>query len=207
MRGRGAQPAIIYDFPLTGTKRILTYDLLLTEVQVLAALLRDFGVEKGDRVVLYMPMVPEAVIGMLACARIGAVHSVVFGGFAARELATRIDDAKPKAILSANCGIETGGRIVKYKPLLDEAIALASHKPGACLILQRPQAEADMARRPRPRLEGCATTPSCSRNRCGTACRSPPPIRSTSSTRPAPPAAPKAWCATMAATWSRSIGR
>ena len=144
MRGRGAQPAIIYDSPLAGTKRILTYDLLLTEVQVLAALLRDFGVEKGDRVVLYMPMVPEAVIGMLACARIGAVHSVVFGGFAARELATRIDDAKPKVILSASCGIETGGRIVKYKPLLDEAIALASHKPGACLILQRPQAEAEM---------------------------------------------------------------
>ena len=124
MRGRGAQPAIIYDSPLAGTKRILTYDLLLTEVQVLAALLRDFGVEKGDRVVLYMPMVPEAVIGMLACARIGAVHSVVFGGFAARELATRIDDAKPKVILSASCGLEPG-RIVKYKPLLDEAIALS----------------------------------------------------------------------------------
>ncbi len=143
MRGRGAQPAIIYNSPLAQEKRILTYDLLLTEVQVLAALLRDFGVEKGDRVVLYMPMVPEAVIGMLACARIGAVHSVVFGGFAARELATRIDDAKPKVILSASCGIEPG-RIVKYKPLLDEAIALASHKPDACLILQRPQAEATM---------------------------------------------------------------
>jgi propionyl-CoA synthetase len=143
MRGRGPQPAIIYDSPITGTKRILTYDLLLTEVQVLAALLRDFGVEKGDRVVLYMPMVPEAVIGMLACARIGAVHSVVFGGFAPRELATRIDDAKPKVILSASCGIEPG-RIVKYKPLLDEAIALSAHKPGACLILQRPQAEAEL---------------------------------------------------------------
>jgi propionyl-CoA synthetase len=143
MRGRGAQPAIIYDSPLVGTKRIITYDLLLTEVQVLAALLRDFGVEKGDRVVLYMPMVPEAVIGMLACARIGAVHSVVFGGFAARELATRIDDAKPKVILSASCGLEPG-RVVKYKPLLDEAIALAAHKPTACLILQRPQAEAEM---------------------------------------------------------------
>src|SRR5215207_4580373 len=139
MRGRGPQPAIIYDSPLAGTKRILTYDLLLTEVQVLAALLRDFGVEKGDRVVLYMPMVPEAVIGMLACARIGAVHSVVFGGFAARELATRIDDAKPKVILSASCGIE-GARVVAYKPLLDEAIALAQHKPPACIILQRPQA-------------------------------------------------------------------
>ncbi|MCC6886966.1 MAG: propionyl-CoA synthetase [Hyphomicrobiales bacterium] len=143
MRGRGAQPAIIYDSPLAGEKRILSYDLLLTEVQVLAALLRDFGVEKGDRVVLYMPMVPEAVIGMLACARIGAVHSVVFGGFAARELATRIDDAKPKVILSASCGLEPG-RVVQYKPLLDEAIALATHKPDACLILQRPQAAADM---------------------------------------------------------------
>ena len=130
MRGRGAQPAIIYDSPLAGTKRVLTYDLLLTEVQVLAALLRDFGVEKGDRVVLYMPMVPEAVIGMLACARIGAVHSVVFGGFAARELATRIDDAKPKVILSASCGLEPG-RIVKYKPLLDEAIALVAAQARA----------------------------------------------------------------------------
>ena len=144
MRGRGAQPAIIYDSPLAGVKRVITYDLLLTEVQVLAALLRDFGVEKGDRVVLYMPMIPEAVFGMLACARIGAVHSVVFGGFAARELATRIDDAKPKAILSASCGLEPGGRIIKYKPLLDEAISLAAHKPAACLILQRPQEQATM---------------------------------------------------------------
>jgi propionyl-CoA synthetase len=111
------------------------------ETQVLAAILRNLGVAKGDRVVLYMPMVPEAVISMLACARIGAVHSVVFGGFAANELATRIDDAKPKVILSASCGLEPG-RVVKYKPLLDEAIALATHKPDACLILQRPQAEA-----------------------------------------------------------------
>jgi propionyl-CoA synthetase len=139
--GRGDQAAIIYDSPLAGTKRVITYHRLLTETQVLASMLRDLGVEKGDRVILYMPMVPEAVIAMLACARIGAVHSVVFGGFAARELATRIDDAKPKLILSASCGIEPG-RIVHYKPLLDEAIALAQHKPGACLILQRPQAEA-----------------------------------------------------------------
>src|SRR6266480_4451205 len=109
--------------------------------QVLAAILRNFGVAKGDRVVLYMPMVPEAVIGMLACARIGAVHSVVFGGFAAKELATRIDDAKPKLILSASCGLEPG-RIVQYKPLLDEAIRVAGHKPEACLILQRPQGDA-----------------------------------------------------------------
>ncbi len=139
--GRGDQAAIIYDLPLAGAKRTITYHRLLTETQVLAVMLRDLGVNKGDRVILYMPMVPEAVFAMLACARIGAVHSVVFGGFAAPELATRIDDAKPKVILSASCGIEPG-RIVHYKPLLDEAIAIAEHKPGACLILQRPQAEA-----------------------------------------------------------------
>jgi propionyl-CoA synthetase len=141
MQGRGEQAALIYDSPLAGEKRLITYHRLQVETQVLAAILRNFGVAHGDRVVLYMPMVPEAVIAMLACARIGAVHSVVFGGFAANELATRIDDAKPKAILSASCGLEPG-RIVKYKPLLDEAIALAKHKPEACLILQRPQAEA-----------------------------------------------------------------
>ena len=139
--GRGEQAAIIYDSPLAGVKRTITYHRLMTETQVLAAMLRDLGVGKGDRVILYMPMVPEAAIGMLACARIGAIHSVVFGGFAARELATRIDDAKPKVILSASCGLEPG-RIVAYKPLLDEAISLSQHKPDACLILQRPQAEA-----------------------------------------------------------------
>jgi propionyl-CoA synthetase len=143
MQGRGEQAAIIYDSPLSGQKRTLTYYRLQVETQVLAAVLRNFGVGKGDRVVLYMPMVPEAVVAMLACARIGAVHSVVFGGFAANELATRIDDAKPKVILSASCGLEPG-RIVKYKPLLDEAIRLAGHKPDACLILQRPQEEATL---------------------------------------------------------------
>jgi propionyl-CoA synthetase len=141
--GRGPQAAIIYDSPLAEKKTVITYDRLLTETQVLAGILRDLGVGKGDRVILYMPMVPEAVIAMLACARIGAIHSVVFGGFAAKELATRIEDCKPKLILSASCGIEPG-RIVKYKPLLDEAIALSSHKPEACLILQRPQAEATL---------------------------------------------------------------
>jgi len=138
--GRGEQAAIIYDSPLAGQKRVLTYHRLQVETQVLSAILRNFGVEKGDRVLLYMPMVPEAAIGMLACARIGAIHSVVFGGFAAKELATRIDDAKPKVILSASCGLEPG-RIVNYKPLLDEAIKLANHKPDACLVLQRPQQE------------------------------------------------------------------
>ena len=151
MQGRGEQAAIIYNSPLAGQKRTISYYRLQVETQVLAAILRNFGVGKGDRVVLYMPMVPEAVVAMLACARLGAVHSVVFGGFAANELATRIDDAKPKVILSASCGLEPG-RIVKYKPLLDEAIRLAGHKPDACLILQRPQEEATLVARPRSRL-------------------------------------------------------
>ena len=139
--GRGDQAAIIYDSPLAGQKRTISYHRLLTETQVLGGMLRDLGVQKGDRVILYMPMIPEAIIAMLACARIGAIHSVVFGGFAAPELATRIDDAKPKVILSASCGLEPG-RVVAYKPLLDEAIALSTHKPDACLILQRPQMQA-----------------------------------------------------------------
>ncbi|MEP7031469.1 MAG: AMP-binding protein, partial [Pseudolabrys sp.] len=140
-RGRNDQPALIYDSPVTNTKQTFTYGRLLSEVQLLGAMLRDFGVVKGDRVILYMPMVPEAVFAMLACARIGAVHSVVFGGFAPKELATRINDCTPKVILSASCGIE-GARVVPYKPLLDEAIKLATHKPATCLILQRPQCEA-----------------------------------------------------------------
>ena len=139
--GRNDQAALIYDSPVTNTKQTFTYGRMLSEVQLLGAMLRDFGVTKGDRVIIYMPMVPEAVFAMLACARIGAVHSVVFGGFAAKELATRIDDAKPKVILSASCGIE-GARVIPYKPLLDEAIKLAQHKPPTCMILQRPQCEA-----------------------------------------------------------------
>jgi propionyl-CoA synthetase len=141
--GRNNQPALIYDSPVTNTRQTFTYGRMLSEVQLLGAMLRDFGVEKGDRVILYMPMVPEAVFAMLACARIGAVHSVVFGGFAAKELATRIDDAKPKIILSASCGIE-GTRVIPYKPLLDEALKLAKHKVATCLILQRPQCKAEM---------------------------------------------------------------
>jgi propionyl-CoA synthetase len=141
--GRADQPAIIYDSPVTGAKQTISYVDLQTKTQVLAGILKDFGVGKGDRVVLYMPMVPEAVVAMLACARIGAVHSVVFGGFAAKELATRIEDARPKMILSASCGIEPG-RVIPYKPLLDQAIDLSAFKPEACLILQRPQAEATL---------------------------------------------------------------
>jgi propionyl-CoA synthetase len=143
LAGHNNQAALIYDSPVTNTKQTFTYGRMLSEVQLLGGMLRDFGVQKGDRVILYMPMVPEAVFAMLACARIGAVHSVVFGGFAAKELATRIDDAKPKVILSASCGIE-GARVIPYKPLLDEAIKLAKHKPDTCLILQRPQCEAPL---------------------------------------------------------------
>ena len=136
--GRADQVALIHDLPLTNSVAKFTYRQMLDEVKTLAAVIRDFGVNKGDRVIIYMPLVPEAVIAMLACARIGAVHSVVFGGFAAKELATRIDDAAPKLVLSASCGVEPG-RIVQYKPLLDEAIRLANAKPQTCLILQRPQ--------------------------------------------------------------------
>jgi propionyl-CoA synthetase len=136
--GRADQVALIHDSPLGNTITKFTYAELLREVQALAAIMQDFGVAKGDRVILYMPMVPEAVVAMLACARIGAVHSVVFGGFAAKELATRIEDARPKLIFSASCGLEPG-RIVQYKPLLDEAIRVAGAKPQACIILQRPQ--------------------------------------------------------------------
>ncbi|TXM69074.1 propionyl-CoA synthetase [Methylobacterium sp. WL120] len=141
--GRAEQVAIRYDSPVTGTKRAITYADLLREVSALAAVLADLGVGRGDRVILYMPMVPEALFGMLACARIGAVHSVVFGGFAANELSVRIEDAAPKVVLAASCGIEPS-RVVAYKPLLDAALATARHKPAACLILQRPQALASL---------------------------------------------------------------
>jgi propionyl-CoA synthetase len=141
--GRGDQPALHYVSPVTSTSRTLTYDELLREVSTFAGALAGLGVQAGDRVVLSMPMIPEAVIAMLACARVGAVHSVVFGGFAAHELAARIDDAQPKVILSASCGIEPS-RVVAYKPLLDDALAQSSHTPDACVILQRPQLEADM---------------------------------------------------------------
>ncbi|PSC07000.1 propionyl-CoA synthetase [Alsobacter soli] len=140
---RGDTLALIYDSPVTGSKRTLTYAELKDEVATLAAVIADMGVAKGDRVIIYMPMIPEAVVAMLACARIGAIHSVVFGGFAAKELATRLDDAAPKLVLAASCGIEPN-RVVQYKPLLDEAIALASNKPASVLLLQRRQCEAAM---------------------------------------------------------------
>jgi propionyl-CoA synthetase len=142
-RGRADQLALIHDSPLAGTVIRLTYSEMLREVQALAAVMQEFGLAKGDRVIIYMPMVPEAMVAMLACARIGVVHSVVFGGFAARELATRIEDAKPKLIFSASCGLEPG-RVVQYKPLLDDAINLSSFKPESCIILQRPQQECEL---------------------------------------------------------------
>ncbi|MHA1565621.1 MAG: propionyl-CoA synthetase [Alphaproteobacteria bacterium] len=142
-RGRGDQAALIYDSPITGTQKIYTYAELLEEVQTLGAVLQDHGVEKGDRVIVYMPMIAQAAIAMLACARIGAIHSVVFGGFAAAELATRIDGCEAKLVLAASCGIEPG-RVVEYKPLLDEAIELAATKPQGVLLYQREQAKASM---------------------------------------------------------------
>jgi len=141
--GRGEQTAIIYDSPITHTKREISYVELRNRVANLAGALRAKGIEKGDRVIIYMPMIPEALEAMLACARIGAVHSVVFGGFAANELAVRIDDATPKAIIAASCGLEPG-RVVHYKPLLDGAIDLAEHKPEFCVILQREQEVAEL---------------------------------------------------------------
>src|SRR5215211_3632861 len=139
--GRADQLALIYDSPVTGTAATFTYRELRDEVARFAGALAAQGVQPGDRVVIYMPMVPEAVIAMLACARLGAIHSVVFGGFAANELATRIEDAKPKLVVSASCGIEPG-RLVEYKPLLDAAIGMVESKPHRCIVLQRPMLEA-----------------------------------------------------------------
>ncbi|MBV8911735.1 MAG: AMP-binding protein [Acetobacteraceae bacterium] len=141
--GRGAHSALIYDSPITGTGETFTYAQLRDRVARVAGALAARGIGRGDRVVIYMPMVPEAVIAMLACARLGAIHSVVFGGFAAAELAKRIEDAAPKAVISASCGVEPG-RLVAYKPLLDAAIEASAHKPEFCLILQRPMLHGEM---------------------------------------------------------------
>jgi propionyl-CoA synthetase len=146
LAGRGDQPAIHHDSPVTGTRRTLSYAELLDEVARFAGALRSLGVEQGDRVVVYMPMVPEAVVAMLACARIGAVHSVVFGGFAPAELAARIEDARPVVVVAASCGVEPT-RVVEYKPLLDAALDRSSHKPEAVVVLQRPQARAAVGER------------------------------------------------------------
>ncbi|QNN52151.1 propionyl-CoA synthetase [Nocardioides mesophilus] len=141
--GHAERPALVHDSPVTGTVRSYSYAELLEQVAAFAGALRTFGVDKGDRVVISMPMIPEAVIAMLACARLGAVHSVVFGGFAPHELAIRIDDARPKVVVSASCGIEPT-RIVEYKPMLDRALELAEHQPDVCVIKQRPEHLATM---------------------------------------------------------------
>ena len=142
-KGQGGQTAIIYDSPITGKKQHISYTQLLEKTSLLAGSLLKKGITKGDRVIIYMPMVPEAIVAMLACARIGAIHSVVFGGFASHELAVRIDDAQPKIILAASCGIEPG-RVIEYKPLIDGAIELSEHKPESVVILQRPEAAASL---------------------------------------------------------------
>ena len=134
--GKGGKTAIIYDSPITGAKKKFTYNQLKEKVSLFAGALKNQGVTKGDRVIIYMPMIPEAVFAMLACGRIGAIHSVVFGGFAANELASRIDDSKAKIIVSASCGYEPG-RVVEYKPLLNKALELAKHKPSRCIIFSK----------------------------------------------------------------------
>ena len=205
LNGRGSQNALIYDSPVTGRKRIYNYRELLDEVATCAAVLARQGVIKGDRVILYMPMIPEAVIGMLACARLGAIHSVVFGGFAANELATRINDAKPKAILSASCGIEPN-RIVKYKPLLDHAIEHERVQAGVLHHLPAPGRTRRACPGPRFRLGGADGRSQRAgrqgRVRSGRGDRSalhPLHVRNHR-------ASPRAWCATTADIWSHSSG-
>ena len=141
--GRGDKIAIIYDSPITGTKKTISYNELRDKVALFAGALKNQGINKGDRVIIYMPMIPEAVVAMLACGRIGAVHSVVFGGFAANELASRIDDSKAKLLVTASCGYEPG-RTVHYKPLVNKALELANHKPDKCIIFQREKDKAEL---------------------------------------------------------------
>ncbi|MDX1465488.1 MAG: AMP-binding protein, partial [Halomonas sp.] len=142
-QGRGDQPAIYWDSPVTDSKRTLTFAEMRDQVARFAGALRDLGVEKGDRVVIYMPMVPEALVAMYACARLGTIHSVVFGGFAPHELAVRIEDAEPKVVIAASCGVE-GDRVLPYKPIIDAAIEQSRYKPEACVILQREQHAAEL---------------------------------------------------------------
>ncbi|MEH6627617.1 MAG: propionyl-CoA synthetase [Motiliproteus sp.] len=141
--GRGEQVALYYDSPATNSKKAISYNQLLSDVRNFAGVLRAQGIEKGDRVVIYMPMIPEAAIAMLACARLGAIHSVVFGGFAPNELAIRIEDAEPKLVITASCGIEID-KVIEYKPLVDQAFELSAHKPSGCIVFQRPMVKAEL---------------------------------------------------------------
>lgn len=191
--GRGKQIAIVHESPITHSSKGITYAELQARVASLAGALRAKGVEKGDRVIIYMPMIPEALEAMLACARLGAIHSVVFGGFAAHELAVRIDDCTPKAIIAASCGLEPS-RVVHYKPLLDQAIEEATHKPDFCVIFQREQEVAKL-------IEGRdvpGTRSSMAWSRPN-ACPSRATIRPISFIPRARPASPRGWCAPPAA--------
>ena len=199
--GIGDRTALIYDSPVTGAQRSFTYAELTDRVARFAGALASRGVGRGDRVVIYMPMVPEAAIAMLACARLGAVHSVVFGGFAANELAVRIDDSTPKAIVAGSCGIEPN-RVVRYKPLLDAAIETARHKPEFCVILQREAGPAELV--PGRDVDWDEAVAAASRP---IACPWRRPIRSTSSTPLGPPVSPRGSSATMAGTPWCSNGR
>jgi propionyl-CoA synthetase len=203
--GRAEQTALIYDSPVTGTKASFTYAEMLDEVSTLAAVLQDQGVGKGDRVIIYMPMIPEAAFAMLACARIGAVHSVVFGGFAAAsELATRIDDATPKLIMTATCGIEPT-RVVEPTSRCSTLRSTSPRtSPTACVVLQRPQVDASM-HVPAATRTGARSSPRRAQRPQGRLRPSPRPTRSTCSTPPARRGAPRAWCATMAGTWWRML--
>ena len=192
--GNGERAALIWDSAMEARVLRFTYAELRDRVAKTAGALAARGVAHGDRVVIYMPMVPEAVIAMLACARLGAIHSVVFGGFAAAELAKRIEDAEPRAIISASCGLEPG-RTIAYKPLLDQAIDLSAHKPEFCLILQRP---AMLAPRSSPAATKTSSRPKPPPRRT-TRCPSRPPTRSISFTPPARPESPRASSATPAA--------
>jgi propionyl-CoA synthetase len=205
LSGRGEQAALIYDSPVTGTVRTFSYRELTDQVARFAGALRALGVERGDRVLLYMPMVPEAVVGMLATARLGAIHSVVFGGFASNELAQRIQHASPKVVLTASCGIEPG-RVVAYKPLLDAAIEQASNKPERVVVLQRPEQRAELVSgRDLDWGEVASAAEPVPSVPCR-ASRSRPRSPSTSSTRREPRGCRRASCGTTGATRSRSSG-
>ena len=197
--GHGDRLALIYDSPVTSTIEKFTYQGVLDLVARCAGSMAGLGISKGDRIIIYMPMVPEAVISMLACARIGAIHSVVFGGFAAPELATRIDDAKPKLVITASCGIEVN-RVIPYKPLLDRAIEIAGAKPEKCVILQRPQLEASLV----PGRD--VTWDEFISGEPAPCVPWQQPIPSIYSTPRGPPASPKGSCGTTGATWLPSPG-